>query len=753
MRNTYGGPRLLLRRLREVMTEPVSAQARLDKVAVMVAANMVAEVCSLYLLRADGFLELFATEGLAMQAVHKVQMRVGNGLVGQVAQLAEPLNLSEAQGHPNFVLFDKIGEEIYNSFLGVPILRAGDVLGVLVVQNRAQRIYTDEEVKSLEAIALVLADTLIHSDVAHLSRSGMMLAAKRPLHIAGLSLSDAIGLGHVVLHVPRVAVSQLVASDTGEELKRLELALTGLLANIDDILAQEDLERGDHRDIMEAYRLFASDQRWAAKMREAVEAGLSAEAAVEKVQSETRARMLRVEDPYLRERLHDFDDLANRLMRQLSGENTAARTLPKDAVIVARNMGPAELLDYDRSHIRALVLEEGSPTSHVSIVARALGLACVGQVENIVALVEDGDAIIADGGAGEVHVRPPLNVEQAYGEKVRFRAKRLAHYQTLRDKPSQTKDGQPIGLYLNAGLLVDLPYLQETNAKGIGLFRTELQFMVAAKFPRISAQRELYRQVFEAAGDKPVVFRSLDIGGDKILPYMRIDAEENPAMGWRAIRLTLDRPGLLRSQVRALLLAADGRPLHLLFPMIAHLQELKAGRAVVEQELAFLKKHGHRQPDSIKIGAMVEVPAILWQLDELVRHVDFLSVGSNDLTQFVFAADRTSSRMAKRYDPLSQPMLRVLKKISDVAHRAHVPLTLCGELGSNPIEAMAVLALGYDKISMSPASIGPVKAMLMSLELEHVKAEMNTLLSKEVAGFSMRPELLDFAARHSVALS
>lgn len=735
------------------MSEPGNAQARLDKITVMIAANMVAEVCSLYLLRADGQLELYATEGLNQKLVHRVQMRAAQGLVGRVARLAEPVNLSDAQSHPDFLLVSKLGEEIYNSFLGVPVLRGGDVLGVLTIQNRAQRVYTDGEVEGLEAIALVLAETIAATELQALSKSGTMLAAKRPLHLHGLSLSDAIGLGHVVLHVPRVAISQLVASDIDQEIKRLNQALSDLLANIDEILNREDLDRGEQRDIMEAYRRFANDQRWAAKMREAVEAGLTAEAAVEKVQSDTRARMLRVEDPYLRERLHDFDDLANRLLRQLVGDSGVPRELPKDAIIIARNMGPAELLDYDRDRIRALVLEDGSPTSHVSIVARALGLACVGQVENIAALVEQGDAIIVDGSSGQVHVRPPQNVEQAYIEKVRFRARRLAHYRTLREKSAVTKDHTSIGLYLNAGLLVDLPYLKETNADGIGLFRTELQFMVAAKFPRTSAQRELYTKVFDAAGDKPVIFRSLDVGGDKILPYMRTDAEENPAMGWRAMRLTLDRPGLLKSQIRALLMAAEGRPLHLLFPMITQISEVKQARALLEYELGFLKRHGHKTPQEIKIGAMVEVPAILWQLDELTPHIDFLSVGSNDLVQFVFASDRTSTRMAKRYDPLSQPMLRVLKKIVDAAARGNVPLTLCGELGSMPLEAMAVLALGYRRISMSPASIGPVKTMLLSLDIEKVSHKMEELLRQDENSVSVREQLTDFAARNSIVLN
>jgi phosphotransferase system enzyme I (PtsP) len=735
------------------MTEPVSPQARLDKLTVMIAANMVAEVCSIYLLRSDGQLELYATEGLNAKSVHAVQMRAGQGLVGLVAQTAEPLNLSEAREHPAFLYFPEIGEEHYNSFLGVPILRAGDVLGVLTVQNRALRIYTKEETEALEAIALVLAETIAAGELQTLSRPGLLLATKRPVHLSGIGLCDAIGMGHVVLHVPRVAVSELVAENIDTELERLNKALVGLQANIDTLLEHEDLERGEHRDIMEAYRMFANDRRWTGRLREAVQAGLSAEAAVEKVQSDMRARMLRAEDPYIRERLHDLDDLANRLMRQLVGDEGMHAKLPQDAIIVARNMGPAELLDYDRSRIRGLVLEEGSPTSHVSIVARALGLACVGQAENIVTMAEQGDAIIADGVSGEVHLRPPANVEQSYKEKVRYRAQRLAHYKTLRDIKAVTKDNTPVGLFLNAGLLVDLPYLAETNADGIGLFRTELQFMVAAKFPRVREQRDLYRQVLDVAGDKPVIFRSLDVGGDKILPYMRTETEENPALGWRAIRLTLDRPGLMKTQIRALLLAADGRPLNILFPMITEINEIQAARRIVDIECEFLKKHGHKMPSAIKIGAMIEVPAILWQLEELSRNVDFLSVGTNDLAQFLFAADRTSTRLAQRYDPLSPALLRVLKKIADVARHANIPLTLCGELASKPLEALAVMALGFRRVSLSPAAIGPVKSMLLALDVEEAGAFINDLLKQPDQIRPVRPALQEFASSRSIPLN
>src|SRR6266446_10020695 len=577
MRGALGGPRVLLRRLREVMAEPVSAQERLDKIVVLIAANMVAEVCSVYVLRVDATLELYATEGLNREAVHQTVMRSDEGLVGLVAGEASAVNLSDAQAHPAFSYRPETGEEIYHSFLGVPILRAGNTLGVLVVQNRARRTYSEEEVEALQTTAMVLAEMIASGELSSLARPGAPEpAARRPLHLTGIALNDGIALGHVVLHEPRVVITNFIADDVPKELKRLETAIEVLRSDLDVLLERGEIaDGGEHRDVLEAYRMFAYDRGWEHRLDEAVRTGLTAEAAVERVQSDTRARMLRVTDPYLRERLHDLDDLANRLMRQLTGqEHAPARDrLPENAVLVARSMGPAALLDYDRKRLRGLVLEEGGPNSHVAIVARALGIPAVGEIENATGSVDPGDALIVDGSTGDLQIRPLPDMEAAYVERVRLRARRQQQYAALRDKPCITKDGEEIVLLLNAGLSVDLPHIDDTGAGGIGLFRTELQFMVAPTFPRNSEQYALYRAVLDAAGSKPVTFRTLDIGGDKLLPYMRNLEEENPALGWRAIRLGLDRPGLLRTQLRALLRAGSGRALKIMFPMISVVQE------------------------------------------------------------------------------------------------------------------------------------------------------------------------------------
>ncbi len=755
MRGSLAGPRVLLRRLREIMAEPISAQDRLDKIVRQIAANMVAEVCSVYVLRSDGVLELYATEGLKAEAVHHASLIVGQGLVGTIAAEARPLNLSDAQSHPAFRYLPETGEEIYSSFLGVPVLRAGRTLGVVVVQNKARRTYYEEEVEALQTTAMVLAEMLASGELEGLARPGTSLDLKRPISLTGAGICEGVGLGHVVLHEPRVVVTNLIGEDPKMESARLDEAIAGLRLSVDDMLSRGDIEvEGEHREVLEAYRMFAHDRGWVRRMHEAIRNGLTAEAAVEKVQSDTRAQVQRQTDPYLLERLHDFDDLAYRLLRVLIGRphGPLGTQLPRDGIIVARTMGAAELLDYDRERVRGLVLEEGGATSHVAIVARALGIATVARLADVVSLVESGDAIIVDGETGEIHIRPTADVEAAYAEKVRFRARRQEQYKLLRDKHAVTKDGAEIKLLMNAGLLVDLPHLSASGADGIGLFRTELQFMIASTMPRMSDQRMLYASVLDAANGVPVTFRTLDIGGDKVLPYMRATVEENPALGWRAIRLGLDRPGLLRTQLRALMHASAGRELRVMIPMVTEVSEVRQTRDLLAREIAHFRKHGHQEPARIQLGAMVEVPSLLFQLDELMEVADFISVGSNDLMQFMMASDRGNTRVAERFQPLSRPFLRALREIVDKARIADVPVTLCGEIAGRPLTAMALIGLGYRSLSMSPAAIGPVKAMTLGLDAGKLTQRLMPLIESTEPEDAVQVELRAFADAEGVPL-
>ena len=745
------GPRSLLRQIRQLMADRRDTQERLDRIATLVARNMIAEVCSVYVLR-GGVLELYATEGLNPEAVHQTTMKVGEGLVGEIARTATPLNLSDAQHHPSFAYRAETGEDPFQSFLGVPILRGGRLMGVVTVQNETHRHYGEDEVEALQTIAMLLAELLSSPEMSALAAAQNDLGP-RSIHRKGQVLAEGVAIGHAVLHEPRVRVTRLVAEDPDEELKRLDEALQKLKDTIDRMLTRSDVPVvGESRDVLETYRMFAHDKGWNKRLREAVVSGLTAEAAVERVQNDARARMNRQRDQYLRERLHDLDDLANRLLRVLAGKEPTVQAdeLPDDAVIIARTMGPAELLDYDRSALRGLVLEEGTTMSHVAIVARALELPILGHVPGVLEEIEGGDLVVVDGEVGECHIRPTAEVVQAYQDKIALQAQAEAAFEALRDLPAVSADGVDVTLNMNAGLLVDLPHLDESGASGIGLFRTELQFMVSQTLPRIGVQTEFYKSVLDAAGDRPVTFRTVDLGGDKVVSYMAPEKEENPALGWRALRIALDRPGLLRYQARALLMAANGRPLRMMFPMVSDIHEFRAAKELVERELEIAVARGLQPPKQIQFGSMIEVPALVYQIDALAGEADFLSIGSNDLMQFFYAVDRGNPRLVNRYDMLSPAFMRFVRDIAQKAEAASIPLALCGEMAGRPLEAMALIGVGLKSISMPPSSIGPVKRMVRGLNIANLKVFMDEVLTRPAA--HLREELQAFADRESVQL-
>lgn len=750
-----GGPRILLRQLRETLAETLGPQERLNKIVDLIADNMRADVCSFYVLRDDSELELFATHGLKPEAVHITTLRLGEGLVGVIAAEGEPLSFGDATKHPAFAYKPETGEDPFKAFLGVPVLRAGQTLGVLVVQNSAHHAYGEDETEAMLTTATILAEMLSTAEFDTLIKPGSDIDLRRPRVIEAVSMSEGLALGQVVLHDPRVVVTNFVADDIDDEKHRLEQALTTMRVSIDDMFKHGDMQlSSDHRDILESYRMFAHDRGWVRRIEESIDNGLTAEAAVERVQNDTRARMLRQTDPYIRDRLHDLDDLANRLLRILigGGVSLGPENMPDNAVVVARNMGPAELLEYDRTKLRGVVLEEGAATAHVAIVARSLGLVIVGQADSIASLCESGDSIIVDGDTGSVYLRPSQDIRTTYVDKVRLSAKRQEQFAALRNKPAITKDGVEVTLLHNSGLITDLAALDETGAEGVGLFRTELQFMIASKLPKLSEQVELYRDVIERAGDRPVVFRLLDIGGDKVVPYMRSMAEENPAMGWRSLRLALDRPGLLRTQIRALLQAGAGRPMKILVPMVTEVAEFRSARDVVNKEYDRAKRSGKGAPTSIELGAMVEVPSLLFELDHLLPECDFISIGSNDLVQFLTATDRANPRVARNYDPIARAQLRAFKKIVDAAAQYDVAVTMCGELAGRPVEALALLSIGMTRLSMGASSIGPVKEMVLSTELKPLQAAMAKALAPDGEDVSIRRMLMEWIAKQQLPI-
>ena len=721
-----GGAKLLLSRLRALMANQAQDPKRLERVVELIANTMVADVCSIYLKTEDESLLLMATQGLRPEAVGRTRLKENEGLVGLVSSTARPLRLTDAFSHPRFSYRPETGEDPFHSFLGVPILRGGRVLGVLVVQNRTERVYDDEEAEALQTVAMVLAE-LVASAADTLSAS---LRQTRPVELRGRVLNEGLASGKVHLYDPVVPPARLFAADVDLEERRLNDALEALRNSIDAMLTRAGpVLFGESRDVLETYRLFAHDPSWESRLVEAVRTGLSAEAAVDRVRREHRARLESARDSMLRERLHDLEDLENRLLRQLNGDDGGGRVAPPGAILVASRIGPAELLEYRDAQLAGIALEEAGAGSHAAIVARAMGVPAVGALAGLVTRAEDGDLMIIDGENGAVHIRPEAELQASFQARVAITEQAQAELSRLRNEPATTRDGVEIDLYINAGLSFDLDHLDTVGAKGVGLFRTEFQFMASETMPGLDEQSNFYKSVIDRAGDRPVTFRTIDLGGDKIAPFMgRREREENPALGWRALRMALDHPFFFRRQLRALIRASRGRTLRLMFPMVATVEEFENARRLLDSEMEWAVKFGRDLPNRLQVGAMVETPSLAFSIDQLAGKADFLSVGTNDLMQFFFAADRDNARLAGRYDLLSRPALRLLHRMRQRADEANLPITVCGEAAGRPLEALALIALGYRQLSMQASRIAPVKLLVRSVDLAALARDVHAIL-------------------------
>ena len=739
--------RKLLRRLQATLAEAGAGQERLDRITHLIADSMKTEVCSIYLLRDSETLELCATEGLAPEAVHVTRMRMGEGLVGRVARSANPINTANAPAAKGFRYMPETGEERYSSFLGVPIMRLGERLGVLVVQSKDERSFSEDEVYAIEVVAMVLAEM---TELGAFVGEGEALSARHQsqVMIKGGVAQEGVTEGHVYLHEPRVVVTRPVADDPEVELGRLHDAISQLRLSLDAMMTRiAGPADSEQREVLEAYRMFANSRSWLRRMEEDIDRGLSAEAAVEKEQSSARARMETVPDAYLRERLQDLDDLSNRLLRILTGQGSdTGAEMPENPVLVARNIGPGELLEYGRK-LKGVVLEDGSVGSHAAIVARALAIPLIINAKRITTEALNGDYILVDGEQGIVHLRPEDTVASAFRDKIEMQAQAQERYASIRDKPAETKCGTRISLQMNAGLMADLPSLASSGAEGVGLFRTELQFLTRNQVPKRGELAALYARVMDAAEDKRVVFRTLDIGSDKVLPYMKRVDEPNPALGWRAIRVGLDKPGVMRMQLQALIRASNGRPLSIMFPFVAQFDEFTEARDHLLREMGREAALGHTLPADLKIGAMLETPSLAFAPRQFFELADFISIGGNDLKQFFFAADRENEQVRRRYDTLNVSFLSFLEQIVDRCVDTDTPVSFCGEDAGRPIEALCFAAMGLRSLSMRPASIGPVKSLIRRVDLREVRSVITE--ARAQGAQSVRPAIMDWLRQQS----
>jgi phosphotransferase system enzyme I (PtsP) len=744
--------RLLMNRLRQVMAEEGETRSRLDKVVRLIASTMVADVCSIYLRLQDGALLLIATEGLKADAVAATRLSANEGLVGLVARRAEPMAIQDAPRHASFSYRPETGEDPFHAFLGVPILRGGRVIGVLTVQNRTERAYDDEEVDNLQTIAMVLAEIVDRINPDALNNGGDEKRERNTVSLEGRVFCDGLGYGRAVLHDPVVPAAKFFAADQRTESERLSEGMKELKASIDRMMALDGAALGeDPRDVMETYRLLAHDPSWAEKLQEGVKSGLSAEASVDRARREHRARLQSARDPYLRERLHDLEDLDNRLLRILGGEEGKPQISEERSVLVARRLGPAELLEYSNTGLRAILMEEAAASSHAAIVARALGIPTLGGIAGLTTRIDQGDWVIVDAEEGTLHIRPDDSLYDAYKGRVSLRSERQAAYEALKDLPARTRDGTDVSLMLNAGLDLDMDMMKQAGADGVGLFRTEFQFLVSESLPRVNDQIDLYKRVLDKAGGKPVVFRTVDLGGDKVLPALNLQREENPALGWRSIRFALDHKGLFRRQLRALIRAAGERPLTVMFPMVTVPSEFDEARALLEKELEWSDQRTGRRPSRVEVGVMLETPALAYGLPELAGKAEFLSVGTNDLMQFFFAADRMTPHVSDRYDLVSPSALRFLKSVSESCEQHGIRMSACGEATGSTLSALCFVALGFTTLSMSAGSIGPVKQMIRSLDLTAFRPDFLSALETPEQDF--RNQVLALAADHGVELS
>lgn len=733
--------RKLLSRLQATLAEAGEGQERLDRITHLIADSMGVDVCSIYLFRDADTLELCATEGLNPEAVHQTRMKTGEGLVGRVAKHGRVINTADAPSTRGFRYMPETGEEVFSSFLGVPIQRLGQIQGVLVIQSKEARELSEDELYAVEVVAMVIAEM---AELGAFVGEGEALRAphKNQVMLKGGVAQEGAASGRVWLHEPRVVISNPVADDPDVERTRLDEAVDDLRISVDQMLSTAGPKEGEQVEVLEAYRMFANSKGWLRRMHADIDRGLSAEAAVEKEQTTARARMSQVPDAYLRDRLHDLDDLSNRLLRLLTGQGKeTGAEMPADPILVARNIGPAELLDYGRS-LKGIILEEGSVGSHATIVARALAIPLVIHASGITTEALNGDAVLVDGEQGIIHLRPDDQVHSAFRDKLAMQAKAQERYASIRDEPAETQCGTVVRLDMNAGLMADLPSLESSGASGVGLFRTELQFLTRSKVPRRGELAALYARVMDAADGKRVCFRTLDIGSDKVLPYMKPQDEPNPALGWRAIRVGLDKPGVMRMQLQALIRASNGRPLSVMFPFVAQLEEFTQARDMLLHEMDSENALGHLVPEKLEIGAMLETPSLAFAPRRFFEIADFVSIGGNDLKQFFFAADRENERVRRRYDTLNVSFLSFLEQIVTRCAATETPVSFCGEDAGRPVEALAFAAMGLRALSMRPASIGPVKHLLRRSDLREVRAVVNE--ARANGAMTVRPALMDF---------
>jgi phosphotransferase system, enzyme I, PtsP len=745
----------------------------LDRVVAAIAAGMNAEVCSLYIFDPQRErLVLRATVGLDRDSVGKVSMRVNEGLVGMVIEGGGPISVADAISHPRYKYFPETGEERYHTFLGVPVLDGRHKpIGVLVAQTLERRKFSKTEIRLLSTAAnqvaqimshFQLRETLATKEKERLEYKRRMVEANRQLkdyekvggktrvaapvkirrpRLVGLPAAPgfAQGIAHVVGMFLSTVDRNQRARDSKAELKRLEEALVrsrselGVLKNrMAPLMPESDLE------IFDGHRLILEDEEFLRRIRDTISAGYSAESALFRVIEELSASMLAVADGYLRERATDFRDVGHRVLRHLRQEERKG-AFTRSTIIVGEEMTLSQLTLVSHEKLAGIALQSGGVTSHAAILARAFEIPTVVGIEHLMESVVEGDHLVLDGNSGVVYVNPSPDIERDYqGLTRRYEAFKKELLEES-DEPTATRDGHRVAMLANIALIADVHLAVRYGAEGIGLLRSEFSFLTYEDFPDENQQLALYTQMLEVTGRRPVTIRTLDIGADKYPPYLRVPREDNPFLGWRSIRISLEMPGLFKVQLRAILRAAARYNVRVLFPMISSLEELRRAKELLAEAQAELYKEGLEHNPDIEVGIMVEVPSAVWLAPRLAREVDFFSIGTNDLIQYLLAADRNNPKVAHLYEALHPAVISAIAEVVNVARGADKEVCICGEMASDPLAALLLVGIGLDEMSLSPLFIPVVRKVVRAVDYQTARLVAREILQmtsvQEIKGY------------------
>lgn len=752
-------------------------QETLDNIVNLVSKRMESEVCSIYLLDDDGeTLRLKSTKGLSRSSVGKITMKTSEGLTGLVIEQRGVVSLENAHEHPRYKYFRETKEERYQSFLGIPMFERKTPVGVIVVQHKEARAYTKDEISTLSTIAYQISSIVINAKLLDSIRrneeersrleqelqkiqgqempGGDLLpgdTGKPPVASYGTGVSPGFAMGGIYILSRRNQLEGTIVESTlppEEEHKRLKIALEKariqtlyMEKRVAETLSEEDAA------IFHSHLMILEDRGFLGKIQELIDQEYGAARAVQEVVKFYVAAFSRMEDPYLKNRSADMEDIGNRLIDSLDGNEGRSLKLEEKRLLVASNLLPSDLATMELEKILGIVAEQGDMNSHAAIMARSLGIPAVVGVEGILRQLSLKDELIIDGNSGHVYINPGQLIRTEYLRLQKDFSLKRRELAELQDLPAVTKDGVRISLKANIGMISDIRVARENGAEGVGLYRTEFPYMTRKTFPNRSEQKTLYAKIMDGFDSLPVTIRTLDIGGDKGLPYFQHPHEENPFMGWRAIRISLECRDIFRDQLAAIMTASVDRDARIMFPMISGIEEIRQIREIVDQVKDELRRSATPFNENIPLGIMVEIPAAVQIAGLLAKAVDFFSIGTNDLIQYTLAADRNNPKVKGYYTPYHPAVLHSIKRVADAAHAAAIPVSLCGEMAADPVSALLLAGLGITDLSMSSPSIPLVKQVLRSTSMakarELAKAVLEMESSEEISAY-LKESALEF---------